>query len=98
MTPVLFHSKALAELDEVVLYLNQQQPDLGDEFLDSVEQSIDIIARFPDTWPCVRKDLRRILVPRFHYSIFYRLTRHDTIEIIAVMHPKRRPFNFRDRL
>ena len=98
MDHIFFHPKALAELNDAALYLNAQSPELGDEFLNAVEQSVWIVSRFPDTWPCVRNDIRRIIVTRFHYNIFYRLRPNATVEIIAVMHPKRKPFNFLDRV
>ena len=98
MDRVSFHPKASAELNESALYFDRQSAGLGDEFMDELEDAIRMVAQFPDTWPCVRNDIRRIIVPRFQYNIFYRLRPDTTVEILAVMHPKRKPFNFLDRV
>ena len=98
MNRIFFHPQAFSELNDSALYLERQSSGLGEEFLAAIDISVRLLAQFPDTWPCVRNDIRRIIVPRFLYNIFYRIRPDDTIEIIAIMHPKRKPFNFIGRV
>jgi len=98
MNRISFHPQAFSELNDSALYLERQASGLGEEFLSAVELAIRLLEQFPDAWPCVRNEIRRVMVPRFLYNIFYRIRPDGTIQIIAIMHPKRKPFNFIQRI
>ena len=98
MNKVSFHPQAAVELNEAALYLEEQSPGLGSDFLDTAESSVKLITIFPFAWTEVRSNIRRMIMPRFLYCIFYRLQPDGTIEILAVMHPHRDPFTFMNRV
>ena len=98
MAKVFIHSDALAEINKSALYLDEQSPDMGDDFLDEVEKSVKLISRFPDTWACVRGKIRRLIITRYHYNIFYRIVSDGSVQIISVEHGRKKPFTFLDRL
>ena len=97
MGKLKFHPKAFAELNSATIYLNRESPGLGEIFLTDFEKSLRLLQAFPETWPFVIRNIRRLSVPRFHYSIFYRFLDDGIIEVLAVTHAKRKPFNFLDR-
>jgi toxin ParE1/3/4 len=97
LTPIGFHSKARAELSSNVRYYEDQKASLGLRFLGAVEMALDRIRVNPLLFHRVDENIRKCRVPRFPYGIVYRIRPAD-IEIIAVMHLKREPNYWRDRL
>ena len=98
MAKVSFHSDALVEINKSALYLNEQSPDMGNNFLDELEKSVKLISRFPDTWACVRGNIRRLIITRYNYNIFYRIVSDGSVQIISVEHGRKEPFTFLGRL
>jgi len=92
-----FHPEALKEYQETVRWYNIQAPGLGDELIEEVEYSIDLILQFPDAWPPFTDDTRRIFLHRFPYAIIYR-KKNNQIQIVAVMNVKRKPGYWKDRI
>jgi toxin ParE2 len=83
---------------QVALYLESQESGLGIEFMQEFKDAVDGITRFPESNQCTKENIRRCSVPRFNYNIFYRIRDSRSLEIIAVIHARRKPFNFLDRL
>jgi plasmid stabilization system protein ParE len=98
MPIVTFHPAAVQEVNEIIEYLNEQSSNLGNEFVDELKRSENFLRDFPDTWPCIRNNIRRLKVSRFSYNVFYHIIDDGNIEILTVMHFRRKPFNFLDRL
>jgi len=48
------------------------------------------IAENPQRWPVIQSDIRRRLIHRFPYALFYRVD-HDEIVVLAIAHLHRRP-------
>jgi plasmid stabilization system protein ParE len=65
-------------------------PGLGDAFVDEVETDIEVILKGPDVWRVIEDDVRRYLIGRFHYCIYYTI-KGDVIVIWAVKHLHRDP-------
>lgn len=66
-----FNTEALAEFISAGRYYNQQVPGVGDEFVDEVESGIRTILSNPAVWRILEDDVRRFLVLRFPYDIYY---------------------------
>ena len=94
--PLIINPKAEADLDEAKAWNNKQRTGLGDEFLDCVREALDQIRQWPRLSRTVFQDLRRKLVRRFPYGVFYRLD-DDQITIVAVYHCKRDPRGWQKR-
>lgn len=67
-----------------------QQGGLGDRFLASVDDAIARIERNPLHFPAVVLDVRRALVPRFPYGLFFRVDGDGSV-VIACLHHRRAP-------
>lgn len=97
MTPVLFHPQAETELVAAATWYEGEQTDLGKRFLSSLEDGISRIRINPNLFPLVNGDIRRCLLRTFPFGVLFRL-RNQRIEIIAVMHLKRHPGYWQERL
>jgi len=90
--------KPLAEIDakEAMLWYNDKLEGLGREFLLSLDAKINAIQRNPKQFPIKYKNIRRALIDRFPYGIFY-IIENETIYILAIIHTKRNPTTWKKR-
>jgi plasmid stabilization system protein ParE len=86
-----YHESARQEIIETTAYYGRIQPELGVEFLAELNAAIEKITRDPSTFEQVRPGIRRCLMERFPYGIYYRIPNADTVRIIIVRHHKQRP-------
>lgn len=93
---VQFHALAEAELQEASDYYGRTVPGLREAFLDEVERGYRLLVEFPEIGVLVRSGVRKLVVKRFPYSLFYTV-HQETIRIVAVGHHNRRPFYWRQR-
>jgi toxin ParE1/3/4 len=96
-----FHSEAAEEyLAATRYYLDKASPLVAAAFVAEIEAAIQTLLAYPTTWPVIeRPQIRRYLLRRFPYSLYYRWElEHDRISIYAVMHFSRRPGYWRDRI
>ena len=87
---IRFTSAAHRELAEAIEYYESKQSGLGNRFLRAVEACAERIERYPLMWAKVSPRLRRYLVHRFPFALFYR-SRDDEILIVAVADLRRDP-------
>ncbi|HLO87872.1 MAG TPA: type II toxin-antitoxin system RelE/ParE family toxin [Nostocaceae cyanobacterium] len=97
MTTVIFHPLAEQELNEAATYYEEQKQGLGLEYLEAVEQAVSCLMDYPEIGAKVRGSIRRLILPKFPYSLFYRVLENNEIRILAVAHHKRRPFYWSKR-
>lgn len=93
-----FLNIAEVEMFEAALYFESESKGLGFEFLEEADHCIEQIKSFPHAWPEVRPGIRKHLTRRFPYSLLYSIRENNTILIIAVMHCKKIPEYWIDRL
>ena len=88
-----------AELDiaEAYVWYEGRRAGLGEEFLSSVDASLESIRRRPEMYPVVHEGYHRSLVRRFPYAVFYEPS-ETTVTIYAVFHTARDPDKWRQRL
>lgn len=97
MKPVVrIRPEAEADLDEVCRWYNQQREGLGADFLLCFEEALEKIRRNPEIYPTVYKRLRRGLIRRFPYGVFY-LVEEEEITIVGVFHGRRDPRRWESR-
>jgi plasmid stabilization system protein ParE len=86
---IVFRLEAQAEFDEAIDWY-EQQAELGLEFLDCVADSLTRIAATPESCEIVYEDVRRAVVQRFPYSVFYQVEQQQIV-VLAIFHSKRDP-------
>jgi len=90
-----FRPEARLEFDEAVDWYNTQAG-LGAAFISAVNNTLDSLCSDPESYPKVHRDTRRISVPRYPYSIFFRELQDDIL-ILAVFHHSRNPEEWQAR-
>lgn len=96
-----FHSEAAEEyLTTTQYYLEHASPLVAAAFVAEVETAIQILRQAPTRWAVIEEpEIRRYLLARFPYSIYYRWdAEQDRVSIYAVMHTSRRPGYWRNRV
>ena len=91
MTQAIFHPVARRELEEAIDYYNAESQGLGSEFREEVQRVLAPLSRFPQLGQPVRGSVRRMMLSRFPYHIYYRLLASDHLRSLAVAHTRRRP-------
>ena len=97
MKELNFLLPAEVEMTEAALYYEACAAQLGERFLDTVQLGVEQIQESPITWPSIGYGIQRYLLPQFPYSLLYR-DDPEEIVVIAVMHQKKRPYYWIDRL
>lgn len=87
---IVFLSAAEKELDEAFAWYEEQAVGLGGSFLSEIDKALRLIATYPKLQSPVTDNLRRCLVNRFPYGIYYGF-RSETIVVVAIAHLRRKP-------
>lgn len=87
---LIFRKAAEVDIHEAHLYYESCRQGLGQEFMLSLEAAIESISRNPGQYRTVYKNVRRIALHRFPYSIFFIVVQSRVI-VLAVMHARRDP-------
>ena len=77
-------------------WYRERQPDAARHFTEELHHCIDRIRSTPETFPLVDPPLRRALLRRFPYAVFYRVTDHEIV-IVSCFHVRRNPEAWRRR-
>lgn len=93
--PVVLTPEAQAEFDEAADWY-EQQAGLGSAFTASVREVLHRIAGTPLMHQLVYQNIRRGVVRRYPYSIFYRVE-PDRVTVIAVFDNRRDPSIWQSR-
>jgi plasmid stabilization system protein ParE len=88
-----------AELDiqDAFEWYEAQTLGLGSEFVRAIDVCLSSIGRNPLAYSVIYKQVRRVLIRRFPYGIFYVLDK-DLIIVVACFHGKRNPKLWKTRL
>ena len=97
MTKIVFHPLAERELVDAASYYEEQDQGLGLEYLTEIEGAINLLVNYPNAGSLIRGFVRRLILPRFPYSLLYRVADDDLIRILAIAHHKRKPRYWIDR-
>jgi plasmid stabilization system protein ParE len=86
---LVFRPEVREELNEAYIWY-EQKLGLGDEFLDCVDETLNRISQMPESYAVAHRDVRRALVRRFPYAVYYRIVSSRVI-VIAIFHGRRDP-------
>ena len=94
--PLILTPEAEADIAEAKTWYAEKREGLGEEFVLCVEAALNQIRRAPAAGSEVFPGVRRVVVRRFPYGIFYRAD-EDQIAVLAVYHTKRDPRGWQKR-
>lgn len=93
---VVFRRAARDDVAQAFHWYERQRPGLGSRFEQALDRTLQAVCTFPEAFPIVHRDVRRALLRRFPYGVFYRV-RDGAIHVVAVMHGRRDPALWRSR-
>lgn len=89
---IVLHPEAEREFTEAAHYYETQRPGLGAEFITEMDAAIIDLRQFPHRWRVIENDVRRGLLRRFPYAIYYwEKLADEELEILSISHSKRHP-------
>lgn len=97
MIKILFHDLAGKEFLEVRDYYDDLVFGLGEKFVTEIERCLNIIKTNPLAYPVTKQNVRKAVIIKFPFSILYRVD-GNVIYILAVMHQKREPLYWAERI
>ena len=93
---IRFTPEADAEIAEARHWYAHQREDLDVEFMNAIDEALSRIVLNPNLYPIVYRNLRRAVVRRFPFAVFYEVTAEE-IQVIAVFHSRRDPEKWKAR-
>lgn len=93
---VIVRPEAAREIQEAFDWYEGRGEGLGLEFLRAADACLSGVHRNPSAFQPVHEDVRRALLRKFPYALFY-ILRDDTIIVIACFHVKRSPADWQRR-
>ena len=88
---VEYHPLTVFELNNAVVYYNQQRAGLGDKLRTEVYAAIERARASPSQYVIVKRGMRRCLVHRFPYAVLFRIVSEDTVRVLVIRHHRRHP-------
>ena len=96
MTALLLRPQAQLDVADTAGWYEDQKAGLGILFLDEMDHVLSRVRRNPFQFPEIEPGVRRGLLQRFPYSVYFSLE-VERIEVIAVLHQHRHPETWRSR-
>ena len=91
MTPAVRYSpEAFADVAEAFSWYEAQRRGLGWEFVVALDTTLGLLQQAPEAGPVVHRGLRRALLHRFPYALYYGFT-GGQIQVRGVLHMRRDP-------
>lgn len=94
---VILHPHVSSDSRAAFDWYESQSDGLGSEFLLSAEATEASVGRNPEQYPKVHNQIRRAMIVRFPFGIFYSLA-GKTIYVLAVFHARRNPSEWKERV
>jgi toxin ParE1/3/4 len=82
---------ARQDIARAATYYRRQRANLDQEFLSEIQTVETAILAAPLQFEEVRPGIRRYLLDRFPYGVYYRMLEADVVQILVVKHHSRRP-------
>lgn len=81
---------ALGDIRRIRFWYRNIDPSVELRFVESLNEAIERIQSFPLAYQIVDRNMRRVSLKKFPYSVFY-VARQSHAIVVSVMHHKRDP-------
>jgi len=88
--------EAEADIKDAYEWYEAQRKGLGEGFLLCIEEALSRASRNPEIYSVVYKDVRRLLIHRFPFGVFF-IEGEESISVLAVLHARRNPKKWKGR-
>ena len=85
------HPEAADEAKRAQVWYAHRSEVAADAFAGELENVLEDILVFPEAWPLYRERYRRRVLPRFPFSVVYRLVDSDVVEVVPIINNRKRP-------
>ncbi|MEZ4753212.1 MAG: type II toxin-antitoxin system RelE/ParE family toxin [Bdellovibrionota bacterium] len=93
---IKLRKEAESEIRDAFEWYESHLVGLGHEFLLSIDESLAILKSEPEIYPLVHSEIRRALLKKFPFGVFYTINAENII-VLAVFHAKRNPDAWKTR-
>lgn len=93
---LILRPEARDDADEAASWYEGEQEGFGLQFLDEVDAILERVVEVPFQFPQVAEGVRRALLRRFPYSMYFTLG-PDEVVVLAILHMHRHPGTWRRR-
>lgn len=87
---LVIRQKAKNDIFAVFRWYKAQHPGLEEEWLGAVDAAMARIAQYPFAYPVVYKEVRRMVINRFPYHLFFTV-QGKTVRVLNCLHARRDP-------
>lgn len=87
---------AEADVEGILAWYRERGHDLGDQFLQVLDRCFETVERNPLALAIVHLDMRRALLRRFPYCVFYVVSEQEIV-VLACLHGHRDPDTWKSR-
>lgn len=87
---VILREEARSDALQAFEWYEERRAGLGIEFRDALDATIARIVRYPLAYVSGERGLRRALVSRFPYAVYFRVY-PEAVVVVGVLHGKRHP-------
>ena len=87
---VHLRADALADLQRALDWYDEQREGLGAELTVDLDGVLSRVAELPESFPIVQGSIRRALLVRFPYAVYFRPVGLD-LQVLAIFHARRDP-------
>jgi len=94
--PLTLRVEAQADFDSASNWYDEQRAGFGAAFAARVQDVLDLIVDRPELYPRIFLDVRRAIVRRFPYLVYYQVE-VERIVVLAILHGSRDPDPWRER-
>lgn len=95
--PLILSPDAESDFDTTFDWYEAQRAGLGIDFASRVQAALDLIESNPESFPLRAENVRRALVRRFSYAVYFRLE-DEQIVVLAIVHTSRAAGVWQSRL
>jgi len=93
---IIIRSEAELDINDAYKWYESQRKGLGEDFLLCIEEALSRISRHPSIYSFVYIKVRRILIHRYPFGIFF-IEGEYSVSVLAVLHAHRNPKSWKGR-
>ena len=95
--PLIIRPRADREFNRSVDLYEQRKTGLGLELREHLRTILRAIREQPDRFPLETRTTRKATIVKFHFDVYYRVTKDDEILVVSIYHQSRRPGGWKGR-